>query len=432
MKNKENKKVYLDQTNDDFLMSAPFVDERKKSEYDVLVPLMMEPHLRFLISALESMGYNLVPLEETNPEILQEGLKFIHNDSCYPLTCVASQIISKLKTMTDTSRVAIALTQTGGGCRATNYIPLMRKALIAAGFKDIPFLIIHLGNPFLSKGVKIDLSFFKKVISAVCYGDLLMHLRNSTRTYEVNHGDADKLMKKWMIEISKQYKSRKGSSGGDIKRNMKAMVTDYQNLPIVQTDAPKVGIVGEIYVKYSPLGNNSLEEFLVNERCEIRVPGLLAFILFCLQNQLYDQKYYGGRGKILLIIKPILWYFLSKEKALNRALKDSKFQPIPPFKETMTYCRGIIKHGAKMGEGWLLAAEIVELIHEDYPNIVCAQPFGCLPNHILGKGVIKRVRQFHPKANIVPIDYDASVSRVNQENRLRLMLAIARENKATN
>ena len=413
---------------EDFLLSAPFFEESMKADYEIITPLMLEPHFTLIIAALKAKGYNFTMLEETNPIILQEGLKYIHNDSCYPLICVASLIISKLKSMEDTSKIAIALTQTGGGCRATNYIPLLRKALLSAGFKDIPFLIIHLGNPFLSKGIKVDFDFFKKVISGLVYGDILMHLRNLTRTYEVEKGSVDTKVNYWKNKIAQQYLNKRGSSNSDVKRNLKEIIRDFESTEIKKFTAPKVGIVGEIYVKYAPLGNNNLENFLVNEGCEIKVPGLIAFILFCLQNQLYDQLYYGGRRKLLFIIKPVLWYFLSKEKLINKALRKSSLPLITPFKQTITYCRQIIKHGAKMGEGWLLSAEIVELIHEGYPNIVCAQPFGCLPNHILGKGVIKRVRHFHPESNIVPIDYDTSVSRVNQENRLRLMLAIAKEN----
>ena len=413
----------------EFLLSAPFFEESMKADYEIITPLMLDPHFGIIISALKSKGYNFTMLEETNPEILQEGLKYIHNDSCYPLICVTSLIITKLKSMENTSKVAIALTQTGGGCRATNYIPLLRKALLAAGFSNIPFLIIHLGNPFLSKGIKVDLDFFRKVMSGLVYGDILMHLKNLTITYETNKGSANALVEIWKNKISSQYGTKHGYSSRDVKKNLKLIISDFENLPIQKFNAPKVGIVGEIYVKYAPLGNNNLENFLINEGCEIRVPGLLAFILFCLQNQLYDQLYYGGRKKLLFVIRPVLWYFLSKEKLINKALNKSHFPLVTPFKQTITYCRQIIKHGAKMGEGWLLSAEIVELIHEGYPNIVCAQPFGCLPNHILGKGVIKRVRHFYPDANIVPIDYDTSVSRVNQENRLRLMLAIAKENK---
>ena len=427
MSKKDKNKDYLNQENDPFLLSAPFIEYEKRGDYEILVPLMMEPHLRFVVGAIESMGYHCKLLDQSDPSILQEGLKYIHNDSCYPLICVASQIITTLKSMKDTSKAAIALTQTGGGCRATNYIPLIRKALIAAGFDNIPFMIIHLGNPFLSKGIKINLNFFRKIISAISYGDFLMHLNNSTRTYEVEKGSAHVIMKKWMEDINQQYGQGKGFSSRDVKKNLRGILKDYEALPIKKFNAPKVGVVGEIYVKYSPLGNNNLEKFLVDEGCEIRVPGLYAFILFCFTNTLYDRKYYGGHLKTVSIIKPIFWYFTKKEGLLNKILRGSSFKPIPPFKETQTYCRGIVKHGAKMGEGWLLVSEIMELIHEGYPNIVCAQPFGCLPNHILGKGIIKRVRSLQPESNIVPIDYDASVSRVNQENRLRLMLAIAKE-----
>lgn len=415
------------QNDDPFLLDSPILDESKKGEYELLIPSMMNIHMRVLASTLESMGYHTTLLTSTAPELIQEGLRYVHNDSCYPLVCVAGQFIHQLKQMKDTSKVALAMTQTGGGCRATNYVPILRKALINAGFGHVPFLLLHLGNPFLSKGIKITFSFLKMMVSAISYGDMLMYLFNQTRSYEVNPGESNKLVDEWVHKLSLQYQANKGQKSRYVLRNLKQMVKDFSILPLVLENKPKVGIVGEIYVKYSPLGNNNLEEFLVKEGAEIKIPGLFTFILFCFQNQFYDHYYYGGRFKLVMILKPIFWYFQAQEAKLNKALKNSNFPLIARFQETKKFCNGVIKHGAKMGEGWLLTAEMMELNHEGYPNIVCTQPFGCLPNHICGKGVIKRIRTLNPDSNIVPIDYDASGSRVNQENRLRLMLAVAKE-----
>ncbi len=260
------------------------------------------------------------------------------------------------------------------------------------------------------------------------YGDEIMYLYNKTRSYETEPGSAKKLALSWVEKIGRLYERKKGVSYSALKKNLRKIAKSFDALSLDLSHAlPKVGVVGEIYVKYAALGNNHLEEFLVSERAEVMVPGLYGFILYCLYNSIYDSEFYG-HGKIKKLgAKFIIWYLRRREKLMINSMKHTKFTPMKYFSHTKDLSEGILSHGTKMGEGWLLTAEMMELVEIGYDNIICTQPFGCLPNHICGKGVMKKIKSLHPDANIVAIDYDPSATKVNQENRIKLMLAIARE-----
>lgn len=397
--------------------------------HTILIPSMLDIHFAIFENALNSCGYKTEILTNKNENIANVGLKYVHNDTCYPALLVIGQFIDALQHRDDTHNVVLLITQTGGGCRASNYIHLLRKALVKAGFGYVPVVSLNASSLEKDSGLRLTLPLIKRIVAAMTYGDLMMYLNNKVRSYEVNKGDSQKVVDKWITYLKDRFFHNKGTSFRQIKANAKKIAKDFDNVPVKITDKPHVGVVGEIYVKYAALGNNDLENFLINEGCEVLVPGLFGFIYYCLYNGVYDNLIYGDRKKAALINKVVIKYMNRREHVMINAIKKyTKFEPMKPFKETKEMSEGILGHGAKMGEGWLLTAEMVELCETGFSNIVCAQPFGCLPNHICGKGVMKKIKELHQNANIVAIDYDPSATRVNQENRIKLMLAIAREN----
>ena len=265
-------------------------------------------------------------------------------------------------------------------------------------------------------------------MQAVFYGDMLMYLNNKTRSYEVVPGSSKALTQKWIDKLMEQFAHNRGISFKDFKKNAYDIAKDFDNLEVNITEKPCVGIVGEIYIKYAGLGNNHLEELLVDLGAEICVPGLMGFIYYCLYNFTFDYKLYKKGPFMAFISKILINYSNKREEVIIDAIATTKYEPMKKFAHTLELCEGILDHGTKMGEGWLLTSEMVELVQTNYENIVCAQPFGCLPNHICGKGVMKKIKQIYPYANIVAIDYDPSATKVNQDNRIKLMLSIAREN----
>ena len=273
-------------------------------------------------------------------------------------------------------------------------------------------------------GFKLSLKLLYQLISAVCYGDVLMWLANQVRPYEVNKGETDKLVDKW---VEKLVNSNIGVS--DFTKKAKEILEDFDAVPINRTPKIKVGIVGEIYIKYAPLGNNCLEEFLQSEGVEVVVPGLLDFIIFMCDHHIVDTQIYHVRYKKYAGSAALKKFLLSMQNKIINVISESKFNLPQHFEKTKALAAEYVSPANKMGEGWLLTAEMLELIHSGVDNIVCAQPFDCLPNHIVGKGMIRRIRETHPDANIVAIDYDPGATRVNQENRIKLMLSTAKANK---
>lgn len=399
-----------------------------RKTHTILIPSMLDIHMSLIEAILKQSGYNVEIMRNEGAQVVEEGLKYVHNDTCYPALLVIGQFIDNLNNRDRTDNVVLLITQTGGGCRASNYIHLLRKAIKKAGYGHIPVVSFNASNLEKDNGFKIDLSTILKVSAAVTYGDTLMYLYNKTRTYEVNKGDSKALVDKWIDMIVKQFAKKKGTKLRQIKRNVKKIARDFDSLNLdLSHKKPQVGIVGEIYVKYASLGNNHLEEFLVSQDAEVMVPGLFGFILYCFYNSIYDYKFYKTSKLSVLIFKFLISYVKRREKIMINAIKKTKFTPMQYFHHTKDLSNGVLSHGTKMGEGWLLTAEMMELVEIGYGNIVCAQPFGCLPNHICGKGVMKKIKSIHPDANIVAIDYDPSATKVNQENRIKLMLSIARE-----
>lgn len=407
-----------------------FTKEMKK-DYTILMPMMLPIHFSFLNNILKNNGYNSVLLTNDGPSVVETGLKYVQNDTCYPALLVIGQFIDALNSgKYDLDKTALIITQTGGGCRASNYIHLLRKALKKAGYANIPVISL---NPFgieKNSGFTLSVSMLREFLAAVIYGDLLMLLKNQIEPYEINKGDAQKGVQYFISKISDVFDSKKGYTVKEMSYYMDEICRYFSSIPIKKSEKVKVGIVGEIYVKYSSLANNNLEHFLVNEEnCEINVPGLMGFIFYCADNVLTDKSLYGTRTFVSSLDKILINYMLKIESILIDTIKKySSFNPPLPFYKTKELVKDIIGYGAKMGEGWLLTAEMVELIHHGFSNIICTQPFGCLPNHIVGKGMIKKLRNIFPSSNIVAIDYDPGATKVNQENRIKLMLSIAREN----
>ena len=408
---------------------VPFTEDMKKN-YTILAPNMLPIHFKLIASVMRTHGYNLEILETTGPEIAQIGLKYTHNDTCYPAILVIGQFMqAMLSGKYDPHRVALIMFQTGGGCRASNYISLIRKALKKAGFDYVPVISLSLAGIEKHPGFQITLPLACGMLYGVLYGDLMMSLVNQVRPYEITKGDAEALASKWTKVLAKELRSGY-IRYGKVKENYRAIVDDFAKIPVETREAVRVGIVGEIFVKYSPLGNNDLERFLIREGAEPVVPGLLDFCLYSLYDSIMEYKYYKKK-KVSHHMWQAAFNWLSKKRGdISDILEASgRFRGWTPFEHVVELADEVIHTTVKMGEGWLLPAEMIELSESGCTNIVCTQPFGCLPNHICGKGMMKPIKELHPETNIVAIDYDAGASRVNQENRLKLMLSNAAAHK---
>ena len=405
-----------------------FTEEMKK-DYTILVPPMLPMHFKMIISVLRTYGYTLELLEDTGPHIADMGLKYVHNDTCYPAILMIGEFMNAiLSGKYDPHKVAIIMFQTGGGCRASNYISLLRKALKKAGYGYVPVISFSLAGIEDHPGFKLTLPKLHGMLYAVVYGDLLLSLSNQCRPYEINKGQTKALADSWTKKLGRELGSGAKIRYKDIKENYKKIVADFAAIPLEKRRAVKVGIVGEIFVKYSPLGNNNLEDFLVSEGAETVVPGLMDFCLYCVYNNINDYRLYR-RGSVfyMLLCKLAYKFVCDKKRDVCRIIEeDGNFEPLTDFTHTPSLTKGYIGTGTKMGEGWLLTAEMIELSKMGVKNIVCTQPFGCLPNHICGKVMMKLVKEKNPDVNIVAIDYDAGATQVNQVNRLKLMLANAK------
>ena len=405
-----------------------FTEEMKKT-HTILAPNMLPMHFKMIGKVMSRSGYHLEVLETSGPRIAETGLKYVHNDTCYPAILVIGQFIDALQSgKYDPDKVALILFQTGGGCRASNYIHLLRKALEKADLGHVPVISLSLAGLEKHPGFQLTLPLLMRMMYAVLYGDLLMTLVNQCKPYELEKGAAQALADRWTDRLAEEMTTGGKGNYRQVKANYRRILEAFGAIPMERRDTVKVGIVGEIFVKYSPLGNNNLEQFLVDEGAEAVIPGLLDFCLYCVYNNLLDNKLYGMQKGVQLAYKAAYRYLLDKEKDLIDAIRaHGRFEPPTLFTHTVELVQGTISMGVKMGEGWLLTAEMLELADKGVGNIVCTQPFGCLPNHICGKGMIRRIKEIDDRANIVAIDYDAGATRVNQENRIKLMLSIARE-----
>ena len=412
-------------------MHYPVFTEDMKKTHTILIPNMAPVQFRILAAAMEHKGYKVELLGNCGSQVSELGLKYVHNDTCYPALLGIGQFLDALQSgKYDLDHTALIITQTGGGCRASNYIFLLRKALEKAGYGNIPVLSLNFSGLEKGNSLPMDLTFIRMALAAIYYGDLLVTLKAQTAPYEIHPGDAAALQEKWLDTICGWVHEGKGFSQQEMKAAMPKIAAEFAAIPVHRVPKVKVGVVGEIYVKYSPLGNNDLENFLATQDCEVNLPGLMGFVQYCAYNPSETARLYGGSFLEKHISDLILGYIAQMEKVIIHALKDNGYHAPLPFSELTELTEGLISKGDKMGEGWLLTAEMAELIRSGYENIICAQPFGCLPNHICGKGMINKLRELYPQANITPIDYDPSATRVNQENRIKLMLAVARERLA--
>lgn len=403
-----------------------FTKEMKKS-HTLLLPMLSPIHQSGLVDvALQASGYNVVCLPAQDKEAVNVGLKYVNNDSCYPAIISIGQLVEALESGEyDLNNVSVMMTQTGGGCRATNYIPLLRKALNDAGFPQVPVVSVSMGNKGVESnpGFKFTLPMIKRVVVAFLYGDLFERVVYRTRPYEVEPGQIDALHDEWLKKIETNVRN---GSLTQFNRNMKKIVKDFDQVPLLDIKKPKVGVVGEILVKYSPTANNDIVRLLEAEGAEAVVPDIVGFMNYSLYNQIWKYENLGMPKQSKRLAEFAIRVIEFVEKPMDKALRASaRFDGINSIYELAEDAGKILSIGNHTGEGWFLTGEMIELLKSDVNNIVCMQPFGCLPNHVVGKGVIKELRRQYPKANIAAVDYDPGVSLVNQLNRIRLMMATA-------
>jgi len=399
-----------------------------KQEYTLLMPQMLPIHFGMMKKMLECEGYKVDMLTTNHRGIVDEGLKYVHNDTCYPALLVIGQLLDAVKNGGyDPHKVGLLITQTGGGCRASNYIHLLRKALEKADMAYIPVVSVNFSGLEKNPGFSVPPRLLFKLVYAMLYGDIIMNVANQVRPYECNPGQTDRTVELWSQRLVDGFQEGKGTNRTQMRHIFDEICTDFAAIPVAGGPRIRVGVVGEIYVKFAPLGNNNLEQFLLSEGAEPVVPGLIDFILYCIYSRIVDVDLYGGSKLGRMVCKVLLNYIEERQKDMIAALERSgRFRAPGAFEDLHEMVRGYLGQGNKMGEGWLLTAEMLELIHSGTPNIVCTQPFGCLPNHIVGKGMIRKLKDEYPHSNIVAIDYDPGATKINQENRIKLMLANAR------
>ncbi|QNO13991.1 2-hydroxyacyl-CoA dehydratase [Alkalicella caledoniensis] len=403
-----------------------FTKEMKK-KHTILAPDMSPIHFELLEEAFRLSGYNLDVLPSNNKRAIDEGLKYVNNDACYPAIIVLGQLVEALKSgKYDAENTSVIISQTGGGCRATNYIGFLRKALLDAGFPNVPVISLNAQGMEKNPGFVITPSLGNRALMALVYGDLLMRVLYKVRPYEREKGSANKLFEKWMDVCKNSLKTGDRKS---YKENIHNIVDDFDNLRLNNISKPKVGLVGEILVKFHPLANNNIVDIIEAEGAEAVVPDLTDFLLYCAFNNVHKYKYLNGTMKSQLYSKAALGVIEFYRRVYINAVKASKrFTPPKSIHEIAQGAAKVVSLGHQTGEGWFLTGEMVELIEEGVKNIVCMQPFACLPNHVTGKGMMKELKRVYPGSNIVAIDYDPGASEVNQLNRIKLMLSTAFEN----
>ncbi|MBO5027431.1 MAG: 2-hydroxyacyl-CoA dehydratase [Clostridia bacterium] len=404
--------------------SVPTFTNEMKQGYTILAPNMLPYHFDILAEIVESRGYKVEILKTEGRSIIDEGLKHVHNDTCYPALCVIGQFIDALKSgKYDVNKTAVLITQSGGGCRASNYVSLLRKAL-KAEYPQVPVVSLNFSGLEKGNGLDLRLKDILKMGYGIFYADAIMSLYNQCKPYAKNPIEADRVRDESILFVKTALRSKAYKKYEMI---VAELISRFKSVEIERTNKVKVGIVGEIYVKYSPLANNGLENFLYAEGCEPVVPALMDYVLYCIVNVINDAKLYNKGKKMAFVYKLIYKLLLKIQRNIIEQFEAAGFEPPHDFEYLRSCADKVIHQGVKMGEGWLIPAEMVALYESGTENIVCAQPFGCLPNHIVGKGAARAVKTLHEGVNIVPIDYDPSATKVNQENRLKLMLATARD-----
>ena len=421
-----DKKQNIKRNTKDYTNEYPRWQPWMKESYTILIPDMLPWHFAIIERLLKLEGYKVEVLKNDSRAVIDEGLKHVHNDTCYPCLCTVGQYIDALKSgKYDVNHVAVMMSQSGGGCRASNYIPLIRKAL-KAEFPQVPVLSLNFSGLEKDSSFPIGAKLLLKLVFAIFYGDAIMWCYNQVKPYEGVQGDADRARDEAMELVMSRFE--KGGYAR-YKKIIRSIIDKFASVALTGERKVKVGIVGEIYVKYSALGNNHLEQFLLSEGCEPVVPVLMDYVLYCVVNNINDSTLYGKKG-IFYTVNKLLYALLHRmqKNIIKIFKKQGSFEPIHDFEHLRKCADKVLNQGVKMGEGWLIPAEMAALAETGTENIVCAQPFGCLPNHIAGKGAIRTLKNLYQNENIVAVDYDPSATKVNQENRIKLMLATAREN----
>ena len=403
-----------------------FTKEMKK-DWTILAPQMSPIHFQFIEKAARASGYNIDVLPANDKEAIEEGIKYVNNDACYPSILVIGQMINALKSgKYDPNKTALIISQTGGGCRATNYVGFLKKGLREAGFPNVPIISLNVLGMERQPGFKISYRLIKKLMMGVIYGDLFIRVLYRVRPYETVKGSANKLYEYYREKV---FKNVENGNKNEMNKLVKEIVKAFDTLEINNEVKPKVGIVGEILVKYHPTANNNIVDVLEKEGAEVVVPELLDFFLYCCYNSKFKNRYLSGSSIVKTGCDIAISYIESYRKVVKKELQNSERFGYPSSINNLAKkAANVVSLGNQTGEGWLLTGEMVELIESDVNNIVCIQPFACLPNHITGKGMIKALKSKYPLANIVAVDYDPGASEVNQLNRIKLMMSVAFKN----
>ena len=409
-----------------------FTKEMREDGYTILIPQMAPIHFELLESAVKSCGYNVKLLRECTQHTVETGLKYVNNDACYPSILVTGQMIEALQSGEyDLNKTALIMSQTGGGCRATNYIGFIRKALKDAGFENIPVISFNVVGMEKMPGFKLTPKLLDKLVKCVIYGDLLQKMLTKNRAYEVNKGETKKLFDSWMEKCKELLVN---GNNKQFKQSIYDIVNDFEKIELdTSIKKPKVGIVGEVLIKYHPFGNNFVADLLEKEGAEVILPDFMGFVKFMATHKITFNTLLNTNKTSSKISKLAINLIDILEKDLRAALANSKKDYLPPCDiwHLEDKVKDVLSIGNQTGEGWFLTAEMIEYIEHDIPNIICVQPFACLPNHVVGKGVIKTIREKYPEANISPVDYDPGASESNQTNRIKLLMTVAKDNLKT-
>jgi len=402
-----------------------FFKKLRDEHYTLLIPDMCPIHFELLSAVIESYGYHVEVVNPVGREAKDDGLRTVHNDACYPVIVTCGAFVNALKSgKYDLNKTAILMSQTGGGCRASNYISLFRKAF-AQEFPMVPVISMNFSGLEKDRSLPTPLSFILRAFAAVEYGDMIMAMVNQSRPYEKRPGEINEIRDRVIAHLKEQVPH--ASKFMRMKKNLRYIADSFADHYPPETRKPRVAIVGEIFVKYSPYANNHLQDFLEKQGCEVVYPGLSEFLLYCMYNIMVDHDWYGINSPLYTWADRQLYRYCNRKlRLMNELLKEKKFTPFEDFSFIVKEGKRMISPGVKMGEGWVIPAEMLAYSDSGVKNIVCVQPFGCLPNHIVGKGMIRPLKKLSPDVNVVPLDFDASSTEVNQENRLKLMLANAK------
>ena len=428
MNKREKDKVEANKNGDYEIHKKIFTKEMKK-EYTILMPQMAPIHFELLEAAVKTSGYKIELLRNCTQKTVETGLKYVNNDACYPSILTTGQMIEALQSgKYDLNKTALIMSQTGGGCRATNYIGFIRKALKDAGFENVPVISFNIVGMEKMPGFKLTIPLLERLLKTVIYGDLLQKMLTKNRAYEVHKGETQKLFDTWMEKCKKLLQK---STNKEFKQSIYDIVNDFEKIELdTSVEKPRVGIVGEVLIKYHPFGNNFVADLLEKEGAEVILPDFMGFVKFMATHKITFNKLLNTNKTSSKLMKTAIKLIDLLEKDTRIALSNSKKGYLPPCDiwHLEDKVKDILSIGNQTGEGWFLTAEMIEYIEHDIPNIICVQPFACLPNHVVGKGVIKTIRDKYPYANISPVDYDPGASETNQTNRIKLLMTVAKDN----